>query len=228
MTLPHQTNCISEERRYTCSMSAVLEFNGVRITVPLEDLGAAVLELRRVGMISEEIFDRSIEPSVLKDSVAPKNTVQAALDLRGQDSPEVRFAGRVPRKASDIKAARNFLVMVSRDDLFKGRAETPAALEVFEVKHSKGLGSKLAAVNRLLDSAGFATPDVYTTERDAHGSYWRAGTRIDEAITALAEMALQTELSERPDHELGGQATVFMEQQNKEEQVQPQHNEKSP
>lgn len=209
-------------------MSAVLEFSGVRITVPLGELGAAVLELRRVGMISEEIFDRAIGSSGMKDAVAPQNTVQATLDLRWQDLPDVRFAGRVPRKASDIKAARNFLLMVSRDDSSKGRAETPAALEVFEVKHSKGLGSKLAAVNRLLDSAGFATPDVYTTERDAHGSFWRAGSRINEAITALAAMALQTEQSERTDHEAGGHATVSMEQQNKEEQVQPQHNEKSP
>lgn len=205
-------------------MAAVIEFNGVRLTVPVSELGAAVLELRRVGVLPGQVS----KASMTNAEARPLSPVQTQPDLVELAEREARFSAGVPRKASEIKSAWNFLAMVARLNSANKRAETPAALEIFAVKHSKGLGSKLAAVNRLLDVTGFALPDVYTTERDAHGSYWKAGPRIAEAITALAEKALAAEGSERDRPEMDNTLAVSNEQIEKEDVVQPQHNEKSP
>ncbi len=223
----HQMDYIFSEDRYTLSMPAVLEFDSVRITVPISELGAAVLELRRIGLIPARFFGTQAVGS--EKNVGPLPVAeQISLGLGDDMSQAARFAGRVPRRAADIKAARNFLAMVAKLDSHKGRAEASSALDVFDVKHSKGLGSKLAVVNRLLDAAGFAIPDVYTTERDAHGSFWRAGSRIADAISAVAVMAVEAEESERADHELAGPPHISNEEDDKEVHVQPQHNEKSP
>lgn len=206
-------------------MAAVIDFNGVRLTVPISELGAAVLELRRVGVLPELTGQLlGTKPLPLPSSAAQLQP--DLIDLIALREP--KFAAGIPRKASEIKAARNFLAMVAKLNLSNKRAETSSALEIFEVKHSKGLGSKLAALNRLLDASGYAIPDVYTTERDAHGSFWRAGPHIAAAINALAEKALIAEELEQGRLGIDDAPPASDDQKEKEEQVQPQHNEKSP
>lgn len=222
---------------YTFSMPAIFEFNGVRLTVPASELGSTLLELRRVGLLPPLLNSGSAStshPAAAKDvSNEVRDLVSSVKSAAGTTTTElksdwpVEFAGRVPRKAADIKAAVSFLRMVSRE----GRAGPENALAVFHAKHAKGLGSKLAAVNRLLDSCNFAIPDVYTTSRDARGSFWKPAEKIEEAISLLAQKALEVEGQEQSvsrNQTAENAGSDLIDQILKEETVQPQHNEKSP
>lgn len=217
---------------YTFSMPAIFEFNGVRLTVPASELGSTLLELRRIGLLPPLLNSGSASTSQdvsneTRDLVSPVKSAVGTTTTELKSEWPVEFAGRVPRKASDIKAAVSFLRMVSRE----GRAGPENALAVFHAKHAKGLGSKLAAVNRLLDSCNFAIPDVYTTSRDARGSFWKPAEKIEEAISLLAQKALEVEGQEQSvsrNQTAENAGSDLIDQILKEETVQPQHNEKSP
>lgn len=217
-------------------MAAILEFNGIRITVPISELGEAVRQL--------SIAQSHSKPAAMRlDEASPRLVNSSAVATPsarvGQDVDEVpQFSSRVPRKPSEIRSAVAFLQMLVHENLFSERALPEEAMRIFQVQHSKGLGSKLAAVNRLIDSCGFALPDVYVTGRDAHGSFWLPGPRIDLAIGELSALALRTEekVAERTsshkhpititpidaENQQVGQVTL------EEDEVQPEQNEKSP
>jgi hypothetical protein len=81
--------------------------------------------------------------------------------------------------------ALNFLRVIS-DHAVSGGAPISAVMFALGAMKEQGVGSKAAVVNRVLDSAGFAIPDVYTNARDVHGDrYWKAGERLQDAIAAL-------------------------------------------
>jgi hypothetical protein len=59
-------------------------------------------------------------------------------------------------------------------------------MAVLGAVHEKGVGSKASIINRVLDDAGFATPDVYINPRDGFGMrFWQAGPRIADAMDVL-------------------------------------------
>ncbi len=199
-------------------MPAILEFNGIRITVPTSELAQAITQLQQVSSSPEPAMD-------ILDTVAHQGR-------KKQDAVKVDhkpIARRTPRKSDDIRAAISFLEMVCESTLFGTRAGPEAAMALFQVQHARGLGSKLAAVNRLIDSHGFAIPDVYITARDTQGSFWRSSQHIGAAIDTLKMLIVKNKKSNSP-KEI---APAFPSQKSnsnsmKEEHVQPQHNEKGP
>ncbi len=200
-------------------MPAILEFNGIRITVPTSELAEAITQLQQLSSAP----NRSTTPL----GRPPNNQAKQASTQSTTLFP-LPFAGRITRKADDIYAAIAFLEMISLADLLGNKATPEAAMEVFHVQHAKGLGSKLAVVNRLIDSIGFAIPDIYITARDAHGSFWRPSQRIDDAIHALKEVVDQQAKTPNKRNQESSNTSTTSSKLFKEDDVQPQHNEKSP
>jgi hypothetical protein len=61
---------------------------------------------------------------------------------------------------------------------------TAGMMEALGADKPKGLGSKTAIVNALLQGYGFTPTAVYVGARTRHGKVFTAGRKIDEAIAA--------------------------------------------
>jgi hypothetical protein len=143
------------------TMAATLNYSGIRITVPVEELAQAIRQLQSVK--------EGVEPEL----IITKHRVNA-----GADTPQFG-----PGESDEEMALAFLNTVAAREPVGAPVATIMACLGA---AHPKGVGSKMAIVNRVLDQAGFAVPDVYTNSRDTHGErLWRAGPRLIQAITAI-------------------------------------------
>jgi hypothetical protein len=148
-------------------MAATIQYRGMQITVPTAELAEA---LRQLSLVS---------PIKLPDAPAQQSLLPAEENL---------FVPPVQReKRTDKELTLDFLSLLSSQSA-AGGTPTTSVMAVLGVSHAKGVGSKTAIINRILDGAGFATPDVYVNPRDALGlRVWQAGPRIQDAMDALSQ-----------------------------------------
>lgn len=152
-------------------MSATLFFNGIRISVPTNELAEA---LRQLGSLSVQPATRSAPP--------PREAAPG-LELFGQSENSLDV---FTEKRSEVDITRAFLKTIE-DHKLSGGAPISAVMAVLGAAHAKGVGSKTAIVNKVLDKFGFAIPDVYTNDRDSLGMRnWRMGPRFDEALRMVS------------------------------------------
>ena len=143
---------------------ATIHLGDVRIEVPTKELGEA---LRQLGLLRPDL---SIPP-------APPPR-QKTIDDELPPGP--------PPPKTDAEMALDFLRVIAEAEGIGG-APIEAVMRALGAIHAKGVGSKAAVVNKLLDKAGFAIPDVYSNPRDSYGDrYWRAGPRLQDAMDALS------------------------------------------
>lgn len=157
-------------------MGSIIYFNGMRIEVPTRELAEA---LRQVSLV------RSLEG-------LPPAPVQTSMDLGMPTAPKPTAPAPTPSPMgpstgnANKDLALNFLRVIADHEL-SGGAPISAVMFALGASKEQGVGSKAAVVNRVLDSAGFAIPDVYSNDRDAHGDrYWKAGPRLRDAMNALS------------------------------------------
>ena len=151
-------------------MSATLYFNGIRISVPTNELAEA---LRQLALVAS----------------APTPQPMGALSLAEQMQPELDV---FTEKHSENDLALAFLKAIA-DHKVSGGAPISAIMPVVGASHVKGVGSKTAIINRVLDKLGFAIPDVYTNDRDSAGMRnWVAGPRFADALRALSPASEST------------------------------------
>jgi hypothetical protein len=166
-------------------MSATLYVDGIRITVPTSELAEAMHQL-------------SLWSGKAGTTAVPKIEQSAArqLDVFTEES----------QKKSTKQRTLEFLRVIE-DHEVSGGAPVATVMSVLGASHAKGVGSKAAIVNRVLDRLGFAIPDVYLNPRDAHGDrYWKGGPRLRDAIEALSQTneptsSLEEEEEEEPDED---------------------------
>lgn len=151
-------------------MSATLYYNGIRISVPTNELAEA---MRQLSSLSGTVQQRPAPVGAVTHSEAE---AQQSIDLL--DAPT--------EKRADTDIALAFLKTIA-DHRLSGGAPINAVMAVLGAAHAKGVGSKTVIVNKVLDRLGFAIPDVYTNDRDPLGMRnWRAGPRFNEAMRMLA------------------------------------------
>lgn len=144
-------------------MSATLYFNGIRISVPTEELGEA---LRQISTLAAPLAQTTPAP-------------------RPQAGPSLDIFAVSAQHNNELETTRVFLQVIA-DHERTGGADVSTVMRVLGAAHAKGVGSKAAVVNRVLDSRGFAIPDVYTNDRDALGMrYWKAGPKLADALATF-------------------------------------------
>jgi hypothetical protein len=144
------------------TMSANLFFNGIRISVPVDELAEA---MRQLASLPREVVQ---SPSATRSA-------DGALDLFTEN----------PKKLNDIELTLAFLKTISEHEI-SGGAPVHAIARALGASHVKGIGGKASIVNRVLDKAGFATPDVYSNSRDSLGDrYWKGGHLLSQAMRTL-------------------------------------------
>lgn len=142
-------------------MAATLNYSGIRITVPVEELAQAIRQLQSVK--------EGVEPEL----IIKKHGINA-----GAVTPQFG-----PGESNEEMVMAFLSTVAAHEPVGAPVATIMACLGA---AHPKGVGSKMAIVNRVLDQAGFAVPDVYTNSRDMHGErLWRAGPRLIPAITTV-------------------------------------------
>lgn len=126
------------------------------------------------------------------------------------DEAQIELLGPQPAQRSDIALALDFLRLIEDQELMGGAAQQEV-MTILGAAHAKGIGSKAAVVNRVIDAAGFAIPDVYTNARDSSGARtWRAGPDLAKALEAITSgprrrhvlrepMVPETSLKDDPD-----------------------------
>lgn len=80
-------------------------------------------------------------------------------------------------------AALLFLDLIANHN----NVDSAAMQRTLNVKESKGVGPKTRWINAVIEEAGFSLDDVYISERDADGRYWKAGPKIRDAIKAIKD-----------------------------------------
>lgn len=142
-------------------MSAKLFFQGVEIQVPISELGEAMKQLAALTASQKAV-----------QTPAQKVLIPVPAS-DGLSSEAVRAIGL------------RFLTVI-RDHTLSGGATVEQIMEVLGASHPKGVGSKAAAINKLLNESGFETPEVYTNPRDPNGvRWWKAGPKMEDAISEL-------------------------------------------
>jgi hypothetical protein len=85
--------------------------------------------------------------------------------------------------ADNAKMALNFLSTI-RDG---GNVEAGPLMKVLGVTAPKGLGSKSAAVNKVIKAVGLKPAAVYKNPKTHEGRIWRPARRMREAIQLLEQ-----------------------------------------
>jgi hypothetical protein len=163
-------------------MAATIHYRGMQITVPTGELAEALRQLSLVTPI--RVPEGPTQPSLLPVE-------------------ENLFVPPVQReKRTDRELTLDFLSLLS-SQIAAGGTPTTSVMAVLGVSHAKGVGSKTAIINRILDGAGFATPDVYVNPRDALGlRVWQAGPRIQDAMDALSQSSERQQTTPGEEDEL--------------------------
>lgn len=132
-------------------------------------------------MPTNELADALRQLATLGPAAAPQPL--GAFAQIAQMQPELDV---FTEKHSETDLALAFLKAIA-DHRISGGAPISAIMPVVGASHVKGVGSKTAIINRVLDRLGFAIPDVYTNDRDSAGMRnWVAGPRFADALRALS------------------------------------------
>jgi hypothetical protein len=162
-------------------MPATINYRGFQITVPTSELAEALRQLRLATALQQ---------------------AELPLQASSADAESDLSIPSVSReKRTDKELTLDFLKLIGEHRV-SGGAPLASVMKALGVSHAKGVGSKAAVINRVLDAAGFATPDVYTNPRDAMGfRFWQPGPRLNDAIAVLSGSALPKQEAEQDQHE---------------------------
>lgn len=149
---------------------AKLNFHGIEISVPVSELGEAMRQLLSA-----------------KPPVPGAGAVQEAGTRKASSSQLDVF----PDAGADARSqAINFLRAVG-DATESGGVRIAEVMALIGASHPKGVGSKMALVNKEISESGFDIASVYTNERDPMGiRLWRAGPKLQEALSMLEDEPL--------------------------------------
>lgn len=151
---------------HNLNMAAKFTFNGVEISVPVTELAEA---MRQLGLL---VNTRSLIPQ-------PRETVSSA--------PWPLPGGAAEKPKAELSSVLKFLKYV-HDFGASGSATLQGVMQIMSVDNPKGVGSKSAAINRVLVAHGFKPDEVYVNPRDGSGErLWRPGSRIREAIEVIGK-----------------------------------------
>lgn len=158
-------------------MSTKFTFKGIEFSVPTEELGEALRQLKILGssLETEPRRQASLLPGEgLRLTPPPKHVLYAPrLSSDTSDGPV------------DASVVLQFLQIIV-DHQTSGGAPIEAVMRALGANHPKGVGSKTAKVNEFLIRLGFEVDSVYMNPRDNLGMRaWKAGPKIDEAIKRL-------------------------------------------
>lgn len=152
-------------------MTAKLFVNGIEISVPIGELAEA---LRQIGSVSTP--KQSLPTPARIQQPAETHTANAHFQM-----PLTTITESSPTHKTTLK----FLRLIE-DHRLTG-AKTGDIMPVIGATKPKGVGSKSAAVNRVLAAHGFSEIDeVYTNQRDVFGErLWKPGPAMGAAIDAI-------------------------------------------
>jgi hypothetical protein len=85
--------------------------------------------------------------------------------------------------------AKDFLLEIRNSGSAGARTEQIA--EALGVESTKGIGGKLAIINRVIEHTGFKPQDTYNNDRTPEGRFWKPRPKIDAAIAALEQRGAQ-------------------------------------
>src|SRR5437016_4191458 len=84
----------------------------------------------------------------------------------------------------DVRRALMMLKLIRDDNSGEGPA-MDTLIHAVEGDGPKGLGGRMARINKLIMEAGFSTTDVYTNQKVGDAREWLPGPKIQQAIDKL-------------------------------------------
>lgn len=104
-----------------------------------------------------------------------------------KDAPSAESGGEPQEQSAVPPLAFKFLKAIRHHHATGGMLAEQVA-HILGVAHTKGIGSKTAAINKLLGTLGYHPTAVYTNDRDSNGDrHWLASPFIDHAIEAVSK-----------------------------------------
>jgi hypothetical protein len=154
-------------------MAAQITVNGLQITVPVNELREALSQLGLTGLSTPRRV-QSPDQSNLHDQ--PRHV---------SEGPRIDFVVS-NKKVPDTDLTAAFLQSIATHERQGLGTPITALMAATGVATSKGVGPKMSIVNRVIDSRGFAIPDVYESTRDSNGDRcWKPGSKLDELLSVL-------------------------------------------
>jgi hypothetical protein len=175
------------------AMDAKLMVNGIEITVPVAALGEAMKQLAPFsGAKGAPATPQSPMPSKAEDQPAASSRAAAwpfpTGNGNGAQATLIPPPAPRPPTESTQEALSPAVALLS---LLRSRPDGATPEEVqraLGVEHPKGIGSKMAPINRSLNALGLAPAEVYSnSKRDliTGSRVWTAGPALAEAIKRL-------------------------------------------
>lgn len=109
-----------------------------------------------------------------------------AMPITPKSSRADRFKLRLRsrRNGANVRTVAVEFLSKIRDAGSEGIA-ADGLMDILGARHPKGIGSRSAPVNKLIESLGYDIEDVYDNPRSPEGRIWKPGPKMDAAIEAL-------------------------------------------
>lgn len=178
-------------------MATTFTYNGIEFSVPTDELGEALRQLgvapsmpslSGMGALSAlgswNCAGVQRELTGWGDSTAGLLGIKANADLAWGRAASRQLAAR--EHAVDARKVIRFLKIIEEMHS-SGGAPVEFIMDALGAQHAKGVGSKMAKVNEMLNKLGFAElQTVYVNPRDSLGiRTWKAGPLLREALQKL-------------------------------------------
>lgn len=155
-------------------MTIKIFFQGIELHVPTGEVVAVMRQLQELSGTVKHSVPARTTPIVAAPEPTPYSQPVVTAQLPFDEAPKV-----------DGSQALRFLQAIKESDPVGG-LNVRQVSELLGVKHSKGIGSKAASINKVLGNYGYAVGSVYTNHRNPSGDRaWAAGPMIKGAIEAI-------------------------------------------
>lgn len=177
-------------------MAIKFKFDGIEFEVSTPREAALVLrEIRRTTRPTPSLLEKigkavKAQEQAVEERQAEllRNLAQANKRIvgRGNAAADVAYPAHITPGADDhhdrLDMTHSFLIAMRRTP----RMNAEQVGKVLNINHPKGLGPRSMLINNVLREHGLEPDDVYTnTERTAEGRVWKAGEKLEDAITAV-------------------------------------------
>lgn len=157
-------------------MTTKIFYQGIELHVPTGEVAAVMRQLQELSSTVKHSVPTRATPLVTAPAHTPQPQPVVTTQLPFDEAPKV-----------DGAQALKFLQAIKESDPVGG-LNAHQVSELLGVKHPKGIGSKAASINRVLDSYGYTVESVYTNHRGPFGErIWAAGSMIQSAIAAISK-----------------------------------------
>lgn len=167
-------------------MAIRMNLHGLEVEVDAADLGETLRQLQAAGLLPAALAPkRSVAPPAPQVQLftpyppqpAPAHAPKPDLVLVKEEGPAAHFGLTLLKNLRDTRVSGGL---------------TPSDVQrIVGAGHPKGIGSRMVKINETLRAGGFELRDVYTNDRGPLGDrVWRAGPKIDQAISLLEASAI--------------------------------------